>query len=513
VTSAHVEDVPFRLCLEFPGYDTEYLPLGHLPCLPVVRPLAQALVAMTGAHGGIKTPWTAKAYRNAIAQFSRMLDLHSFAGDLSDVTVEHLYAFGAAAARPIERNLRLLLSTVRAAGISPGISPDLVPHLEGTGVALSVPPVALSPYTYGEYTRLALVCRSVIEAADAARTLNAPSFEMILAYRILLGLELGIPADSLSKLELSGIRWQGKRDLHIEWVKPRGDGAQGLTYRLRGPWSGPAILRRWLAASDAMRSRAGSREGLLWICVDAAGDVVPALMSGNAWRPHRLGFLERHRLRDDNGAPLALDFRRLRATWVVRKEKFWHGAITIDPNHSATVEGDNYLTRGADLDAVDGVIEDAQRALALRSEHVALVIAPDDELADQVDGPAAATARSSAPQPSGQEWDMFAAMCRDPFDSPFSSKGEFCVAAVWSCLVCPLALVVPSKLPALLRLHNYLQRQSEVVSQRDWLVAYAPAWVALTTRILPRFSDATIAAARGADDEDLAVPVDPLWAS
>jgi len=53
-----------------------------------------------------------------------------------------------------------------------------------------------------------------------------------------------------------------------------------------------------------------------------------------------------------------------------------------------------------------------------------------------------------------------------------------------------------------------LQERSAQVTEREWLIAYAPAWVQLTTRILPGFDDAAISAAWTVieNDEDLPVP-------
>ncbi|KQP01948.1 hypothetical protein ASF30_05185 [Leifsonia sp. Leaf264] len=202
--------------------------------------------------------------------------------------------------------------------------------------------------------------------------------------------------------------------------------------------------------------------------------------------------------------------RRLRTTWTARKSKYWHGAVTVDPNHSAKVEGDNYLTRSADLDEVDTTIEGAQQDLMRRAQAVALVVADEDTLADAVDDPTFATQRGEGSNSSG--WDMFAAACRDPFSSPFGPKGTFCTAAVWSCLVCPLAVITPSKLPALMRLEGYLRDQSAAVTQTEWLRIYGPAWVQLTTRIFPKFAESVIAEARRIVEEnlDLPMPIEPL---
>ncbi|WP_448059069.1 hypothetical protein [Cellulomonas hominis] len=512
--TSYLQDLPLRLFLDLPGYDPSSHDLSHLPCRPLVRSLALTLLDMANGVGPIKSPWTAKMYRTGISQFVRWLERQGFIGDLDAITVGHVYGFGAATLKRHDEQVvrRLLLATVDA-GITPALQPTVVEHLQGEAVAPRFRSTPLAPYSVREFDSLVAACRDVIRAWDAERTLAAPTWDVVLAYRILLGLELGIPAESLTDLRVSGIRWQGDKEMRIEFVKQRADGPQALTLQVRGPWSGPGLLRRWLDVSTPMRARRGDLEDRVWLCM-RAGRVESTRFQEHEWTAWRRSFLTRHHLRSDDGELLRLNLRRLRTTWTARKSKFWHGAVTVDPNHSATVEGDRYLTRSADPGEVDTLVEDAQADLMRRADHVALVLATDDELADQVDSPGATWARGQDEASSTAPWDMFAAACRDPFKSPFSPAGSFCAAAVWSCLVCPLAVITPSKLPALLRLHDFLQARSAAVTEREWVVAYAPAWVQLTTRVLPRFDDATLAAARAivTNDEEIAMPAEPLWA-
>ena len=52
-----------------------------------------------------------------------------------------------------------------------------------------------------------------------------------------------------------------------------------------------------------------------------------------------------HDLRGDDGARLALHRSRIRTTYQsVLARRGWTGRTTIDPNHTARVEGDNYLS-------------------------------------------------------------------------------------------------------------------------------------------------------------------------
>lgn len=81
-------------------------------------------------------------------------------------------------------------------------------------------------------------------------------------------------------------------------------------------------------------------------------------------------WVQRQRLTGDDRSPLRLHKHRIRTTFENRRDKSrWTGRTTIDPNHTAQVEGDNYLSRPtpAQQDALDAVIEDAQADLVRKA--------------------------------------------------------------------------------------------------------------------------------------------------
>ncbi|SNR39835.1 hypothetical protein [Blastococcus mobilis] len=556
-------EVPLALHLRFEGDEPLRLDLSHLPCPGVVRPLALALLSLTNAGGTVKTAWTAKKYRDAIGRFARWLDDDGFRGDLRDLTVERLYDYWQQEKRDVENRNRILLAAATpTAGVSRPVPSDVTPHLAGRRVsAENARSTPLAAYSHGEYTRLVAKCKEIVRAArveqrrvaallsetgpsaggsetwlrwlagssldsvevlrqrhpdgwlvdsDAFRAYRRallPDMDTALAYRVLLGLEFGLPPESMNALMTADFEWQGKRQLRVAFRKRRASDRQAMGYRETGPWSGPALLRDWLRTSERLRSLMDD-ESQLWICFTEAGGGAVADFADWRWGKHRRRFIERTALTDDDGQPLPLDLRRLRTTWTERKGRDWHGAVTIDPNRTATVEGDHYLTRSADPEVMAETVEAAQQDLLRRAETVALILTDDERLADAVDGPDVLR-RREARSTSG-EWDMFAATCRDPYDSPFVTKGNFCTASVWSCLVCPLAVITPAKLPNLLRLEAYIRRRADDLPQSEWLSVYGAAWVQLTTRILPRYSAAALHQANAViADETAALPLGP----
>lgn len=75
-------------------------------------------------------------------------------------------------------------------------------------------------------------------------------------------------------------------------------------------------------------------------------------------------------LLDDTGKPLQLHPSRIRTTYLnTLSRKGWTGNTAIDPNHSAAVEGDRYLTAQtpAQMDAVEAIIEESQADILRRA--------------------------------------------------------------------------------------------------------------------------------------------------
>jgi hypothetical protein len=85
-------------------------------------------------------------------------------------------------------------------------------------------------------------------------------------------------------------------------------------------------------------------------------------------------------LRGDDGDPLSIHKHRIRTTFEHRRDKSaWMGRTTIDPNHTARVEGDYYLSQStpAQQDAVNAVIEEAQTDL-VRKARTPVVLSSED---------------------------------------------------------------------------------------------------------------------------------------
>lgn len=216
---------------------------------------------------------------------------------------------------------------------------------------------------------------------------------------------------------------------------------------------------------------------------------------------HRRAWVQSTGVRADDGQPLAVHGGRVRATYHHRRDRTaWTGRTTIDPNHSARVEGDHYLTSHtpAQLDAIEGIIEQAQGDIRRKAEPP-IVVTSEDAAAFTAAFPrliedAGLDAATVQALLSGEQ-DVFVAACASPLNSPHAPAGTLCPARPWVCLLCPLAAFAPRHLPNLLRLKEYFSQQADRMTTAQFLRIFGPYAARLDDDVLPRFGPVAINAA------------------
>lgn len=557
-------EVPFRLHLEFPAHRASDFDLSALPCPGLVRQLAGALLERTNTGGPIKSPSTARSYVHGIRHLARNLGRRGFAGSAAQLSDALIFDYWREAGPSYERATRVLLSHIEAR--RPGsLEPGLARQLHGVTVNPRAPHRPRQPYSAGETTRLLEACRAAADSAEArlaaaealvasgadpaagdwareenvawnldrfgpmtARALSKrvgaqewrvdralretlsrlheglfPTMEAVMAFRVLIGIETGICPEGIDGLGADCLEWVGGDQARISWFKARASGAESHVFPSRGPWSPGRLIERWLALSA--RARRHTPDGTaLWLSWDRAH--VRVSRPGFSWDA-RDRFVGLHGLLDDAGAPLRLRFGAFRATYFARHDRHWNGALRIDPNHSARVEGDHYLAQGRPSDPLEATIEAAQRDALRKAATAPLTLFDAAELAALVDDPEAVALRlgmsaSAAAEVLGGERDVFAAGCKDFYNSPHGHPGAPCPSPVWSCLFCPLAVFTPAKVPNLLRLRDHLERQWKALGAQEWMHLYGAAQVRLERDILARFPAPVLEAARAAVSAD-----------
>ena len=227
-------------------------------------------------------------------------------------------------------------------------------------------------------------------------------------------------------------------------------------------------------------------------------------------------WVRQHQLDGDDGKPLRIHKHRIRTTFENRRDKSrWTGRTTIDPNHTAQVEGDNYLSRltPAQQDALETVIEDAQADL-VRKARTPLVLTSDDiqaaaaALPGQVAG-LKLTGTVIAELAGGQR-DVFTAACGDQLAGLHGPAGQPCPARPWVCLLCPLAVFAPRHAPNLLRLKAFFAREFQLMPAAQFMAVFGRYASRLDQDILPRFSATVLAAAAiQVSDRDDELPLRP----
>ena len=86
--------------------------------------------------------------------------------------------------------------------------------------------------------------------------------------------------------------------------------------------------------------------------------------------------------------------------------------------------------------------------------------------------------------------------CRGFFDSPFGTAGEGCPVSFTGCLQCRNAVISAGKLPAVVTYLHHILGQRFLMGEEEWCEAWGADFVRIVDDVLPRFDEATLAAAQ-----------------
>ena len=338
-----------------------------------------------------------------------------------------------------------------------------------------------------------------------------PTLRDLAPFLLLLGLRTGLNPESLDALTVDAFEDLGNGHIRLRWFKARGGGLEADTFSGRGQWSAGGLLRRAVAATARARRIAAPELGKrLWLYSPYGGrQPIRAL----EWQCALREWVASVDLRGDDGELLALDRRQLRKTHSQRLNARYRGALELvaGANQSTRVAAKHYVNSDPDNPVLIKTIADAQTALLGRARATVLT---EPRVAELAGSPASAadslqvsegTARALI---GSEELDVFLAKCKDFHNSPFGSPGVACPAAAWDCLFCPLAVITPSKAPALLALKRRLERLRDSMPLDRWHQVYGPAHRVIGEEILPQFSAGTLERAEAlADGEVLHLPL------
>lgn len=547
---------PLAVVFTLPGDSVAYRRALHdLPNHVLAADVAAGLAAASHPHGPIRTRSVAGQYVTTMRRMALELEETGFGGGLAQLTTAGIVRYWLGCDYHRERRIRVVLRAFDA--VHGGLDPGVRRHLEGRRINKALPSQPNRPYAEGEWQRLTTACTETISTAHrahrAAREAAGrgadphihgatrenlgwllrstgpvptaavldrlgpdanpavartqipalhralfPDADTALAYLTLFAMRTGIVPDGIDGLRIADITRTSATSVVLSYRKGR-TGAEALTL----PRDAVRLLDRWLAHSTPLREHAGALSDQLWIY--AAGDQ-DGRGNGRVFaRPraqnHRRRWAVAAGLTGDDGRPLALHGGRIRATYQHRRDRSaWTGRTTIDPNHSAQVEGDHYLSSHtpAQLDALEAIIEAAQTELR-RKAAPPVVLTSADAAAFTAGFPdlvaAAGLDTTGIAALLAGEQDMFVAACANPWNGPHAPTGTLCPARPWVCLLCPLAAFTPRHLPNLLRLKEYFSRQATQMTTAQFLGVFGPYAARLEQDVLPRFAAAAVAAA------------------
>jgi hypothetical protein len=352
-------------------------------------------------------------------------------------------------------------------------------------------------------------------AETLGRTREAlfPTTDITFAYRVLLGAYSGIVADGIASLGLDDIEWAGDSDVLLSYVKGR-TGPESVHL----PKRAVRLLERWLEYSAVLRRFAPpALRPRLWIVARGAGRYGGPPIGPLSRRTGLTSkWCARNDVTADDGSVLPLHRSRIRTTYVsMLARRSWTGRTTIDPNHTARVEGDHYASSRtpAQEESINAIIEDAQADL-LRKARPPAVLAEEQTTELVRDYPQVVADLNlddaAIRELVGGERDVFTAACADQLAGQYGPAGQPCPARPWVCLMCPLAVFLPRHAPNLLRLKAFFARQFRQMPTDQFLRVFGPYADRLDTQILPRFSEQTITgASRHVADDDSELPLRP----
>lgn len=525
------------------------------------RDLLVGLVELVHPHGSVDQASTVATYVKAIRNMVAWLVARGIGGGAGELTAARLTEYWIGATGTQEACTRRMLQSfdTETGALSEAVH-DLV-----AGRAFNLQPFrrALPPYREGEWARLSLACQATIDAsytshrealAAAARgcdpatagwspdnlcwllsrigpsTLGAvaahagvstatarerggfgeasgalfPPLEVTVAYLLAFAMSSGVVPDGIGDLVMGDIDWAGDASILLSYIKGR-TGPESVTL------GRPAVrlLERWLSHSTLLR---GCVEPIaarqLWLGVTQGGRRVAA---GSVHRNVIRKWVVDHELCADDGGPLKIHRNRIRTTHQsLRDKRAWtgNGRATIDPNHTASVEGDHYLsaTTPAQRLALDSIVEDAQHDLVRRAGPPA-VLAEDDIAAlagawPELIGGLGIDDVAMA-ELVGGERDVFVAACADQLSGLHGPKGQPCPARPWVCLLCPLAVFAPRHATNLLALKAFFSRQWRAMPAGQFMAVFGP-YTQRIDQVLAGYAPAvlTMAAAGFADSDD-----------
>ncbi len=176
-------------------------------------------------------------------------------------------------------------------------------------------------------------------------------------------------------------------------------------------------------------------------------------------------------LTDDNGAPLTVDFRRLRLTeQVVNRRSSQNSDRVSETIYRRPDQQTKEIARGVILQGQMDALADAKAVIAVRAinqEEISQAQIEPKQLAEKLN-----VSVARVKQLMNGEMDTVVTACADITQSPFGQNGEICPASFLRCLGCKNAVATPRHLPRLVLLHEAISALASAISEAVWITDY-----------------------------------------
>jgi len=267
------------------------------------------------------------------------------------------------------------------------------------------------------------------------------------------------------------------------------------------------LARAEAATAGARQHAADDIADHLWLYLRYQGRTQPSVgFHRRQWGMLISRWLAEREVPTADGTVLSLDRRALRKTFFDGLAARHGGAIALIAgiNQDARTTSEYYLGQNGETPLLSAIIEETQRQQTQRARGTiacALVLDSDEMSALTANPEAAAALLKMTPTEAvelldGEDYDVYAAKCKDFLHSPFGKPGSPCPAVAWDCMRCELAVIPPSKLPNLLAVLDHFDHKRASLTVGQWEARYGVVSRIIRHDILPRFSDDVVAAAR-----------------
>ena len=290
-----------------------------------------------------------------------------------------------------------------------------------------------------------------------------PNTDDLLPFIVLLTCLTGWNAGVVTGLKADCLISADKGKIGVETFKARRGGKAHETLYVRdgGLKTPGGVIRAVLDITSRYRDR--MNEPQLFLC--AGNGIERSVSTTEICRKITMDkFVNSYNLKDNVGKTLHLQLTRLRKTVKLQEYVETNGVVSLMKGHSATVAARHYAN--------------LPQSIELHLNALTGAIGTVLEV-------------TQTPAPAIEEQTLVAG-CKDKMDSPYTPKGQTCLANPAFCFTCPNAHISLDNLPGVLTYVDYMVGQSVKLEPTEWVDVYGANWIRIHGHILPHFNAAQV---------------------